>query len=224
MLEHVINEFLPIQLSISPETLSQIYDNTIRYFNTHSAVKIMEMFDTVSGSAKVELTTSYSVVSQVYPSAIQGDILTQHPWQMLLNMTLLDNMTSDLAQISHAYQEYRVYLGRDFHWIFVESYDPTVAPYLLLENLPHGASKICVIGARKINPNEDVKGEFVLDWMLKYMLALVKIAEGRILRKAALIDIVTDGKELVSEGREEKKELEENLGIEGRYLCFAQRI
>jgi hypothetical protein len=224
MLEFVQNEFLPLELSLASEALSQVYDAALRYFNIHSGLKNMKMFDVTESTVKVTLDTSFSTVAQVYPSAIQSDIIQRHPWQILLNMTLIDNMTNDLVMLSHAYQEYLVYMGKDFSFTFIDATDSDVAPYLLVENVPQGTTKLCVVGTKRIVANEDVKQEFALDWLLRYMVALTKIKEGMILRKADIIDVKNDGNNLISEGKEEKKELEDILAAESRYLAFGRRI
>lgn len=224
ILEWVQNEFLPLKLAMAPEALSQIYENAIRYFNTHSALRHLEMFNVSAGSQKIELSTKYITVSEVYPSRIQSDIIQNHPWWVLLNMTVLDNVTSDLVQLAHSFQEYSVYIGRDFHYQFVDSHDPATAPMLLVENVPAGADKVCVIGARRIDANEDIKSEHILDFLLYYIKALVKMGEGAILRKADINNINNDGQIQYQEGVSEKKELEERLAVEGRWLSFCKRI
>jgi hypothetical protein len=182
------------------------------------------MFDVTSGDVKVLLNTSYSTVAQVFPSAPSGDVMDAHPWKALLGLTLLDNLTSDLILLSQTYKSYMIYMGKDLRWEFISSPDPAVAPYLLVANVPHGSTKLCVVGVKRINANEDVKDEFTLDWILNYATALTRIAEGTILRKSGIIDIKNDGPEMVSEGKEEKVTLEEELSINGRHLAFVQRI
>lgn len=71
---------------------------------------------------------------------------------------------------------------------------------------------------------EDVKSEYILQWVLYYIKALVKMVEGNALRKTMAIDIKNDGQSLYNEGKEEKETLEKKLAEEGRWLTFARRF
>lgn len=77
------------------------------------------------------------------------------------------------------------------------------------------ASFICI---------EEIKSEYILEWILAYTKCLVKMVEGNALRKMDAIQIKSDGQELYNEGKEEKERLEERLGVEGKWLCFAKRF
>jgi hypothetical protein len=71
---------------------------------------------------------------------------------------------------------------------------------------------------------EDITSEYVLDWLLQYIYALTKMAEGIILRKAGAIGITNDGGDLFNEGKEAKEKLEQKLAIEGRWMSFSRRM
>ena len=72
--------------------------------------------------------------------------------------------------------------------------------------------------------NEEVKSEYILEWLLAYIKCLVKMVEGNALRKTDAISIKNDGQVLYDEGKEEKKELEEKLGVNGRWVSFCRRF
>lgn len=72
--------------------------------------------------------------------------------------------------------------------------------------------------------NEEVKSEFLLEWLLQYIKALVKMVEGNALRKTDAINIRNDGQQLYDEGKEEKSKLEERLANEGRWVCFCRKF
>jgi hypothetical protein len=69
----------------------------------------------------------------------------------------------------------------------------------------------------------DIKNEYVLDWILQYSRALLKITEGRLLRKGDIISVKNDGQELVNEGEKEKEKCEHKLSVDGRWFAFARR-
>jgi len=52
----------------------------------------------------------------------------------------------------------------------------------------------------------------------------VKKAEGNTLRKSDIIGVKNDGQQLYDEGENERKELEERLATEGRWVVFARRF
>jgi hypothetical protein len=79
-------------------------------------------------------------------------------------------------------------------------------------------------GAATYQYNEDIKSEYILEWILAYTKALVKQTEGNVLRAARAIKIEIDGQELVDEGKEEQKALEERLSNEGRWLAFIRKF
>jgi hypothetical protein len=73
-------------------------------------------------------------------------------------------------------------------------------------------------------PDEDVVSSYLLDFLLFYTKALVKINEGNILRKSSIVGINNDGQALVTEGKEEKKDLEEKLMRESRWCVIGRRF
>jgi hypothetical protein len=137
---------------------------------------------------------------------------------------VLDNVTSDLIQMYSAYQTYSVYIGLDFRWTEIPPDDSGQGPVLFLTNIPVNTTALCVVGSRRFETSDDIKAEWVLDWILQYVKALAKLAEGNILRKSTIIDIKNDGQELVNEGKEERLALEQRIADEGRWLAFGKRI
>lgn len=106
----------------------------------------------------------------------------------------------------------------------------SIAGYTGTINLTTGAWTVSgwsggtTTGTATFDYEEDIKSEFILNWILNYSKALVKMAEGNTLRKAAAINITTDGQALYTEGKEEKQALEEQLSREGLWLSFPKRI
>jgi len=303
MLQWISQEFLPVTLATPDETVYQIIDNAIRYWNTHSAFPLVRMFDTLPANDRIQLSPDYKNVTHVYPAANPDWILQNYPLWSLLGITIIDNLTSDLILLSEAYRNYKYYIGTDFHFKYMKSDNPAIGGYLYLNNLPSGASSICVVGTKRIINGstqeaitgtsgtlsfypleersisitdgvqtytdiddgdgvlessvsgysgtidyttgawtvtgwdadsttgtasyvyeEDIKSEYLLNWLLYYIKALVQIVEGNTLRKASSIGITNDGNNLMSEGREAKKELEKQLAVEGRWVGFCKRF
>jgi hypothetical protein len=80
-----------------------------------------------------------------------------------------------------------------------------------------------VVGTKRIVENEDIKDEFIIDWLLNYTKSLVKMAEGNTLRKAGTIGLTNDGEQLVTEGKEEATTLQDKLRKEGVWMLGAMR-
>ena len=76
---------------------------------------------------------------------------------------------------------------------------------------------------KRITNTETIQDEYILDWILNYSKALLKIIEGNTLRKSDIIGIKNDGADLVNEGVTDKKELQESLGRDSRWVCLARR-
>ena len=308
ILNWVTQEFQPIGLATPDETIQQIVDNAIRYWNTHSALPIVKMFDSAGiATSRVYLTPDYKSVVKVYPATVPDWVLQNFPMWSLLGITIIDNLTSDLVMLSEAYRNYKYYIGSDFTWHFERSDDPMVGGALYLQQLPSQTTSICVVGTKRIiNGNvqyilegasgantslsgvldffpfeqdtfsmtngihtyvddgegilesdqsgysgtidydtgawtvtgwagngpvtasytywENIKSEHMLQWILYYIKALVKMVEGNALRKTMAIDIKNDGQQLLDEGKQEKKELEDKLQAEGRWLTFARKF
>jgi hypothetical protein len=224
IIEWVQKEFFPLELATPIETIEQIFENAVRYHNTHSAVPEIVMVGVNPNSIKVELPLSVKNVAQVYPSAQVGTVMQNHPMWTLLGIQILDNVTSDLINVSTAFSNYKTYIGNDFRWTFVDAGNPTLPSYLMVTNSPVGADKLCVVGTKRLFTNDDVVHEHILEWLLQYVKALVKMSEGRLLRVTSLIDVKNDGAELVREGLEEKKALEERLGKESMWVLFGKRF
>ena len=325
-------EFSTVQLATSNETLSQIVDNTIRYWNTHSAFKYVKMYDfgdltndydqlitadgtttnftlntiyypllastfvlqteieevtvTVSdqsggvlygtyqnpgditgtinyttgkiiisfpappnedatirchyhyqamytsspgvpnsgGGMMVPIKNEFKMVTGIYP-AVSPQLLWQDNtlWKMF-GLTILDNVTSDLIMMTQAFQNYQIYVGTDFRWTWEPSEDPALDGKVFFTGNPYGNHRLCIVGAKRILPQEDIKSEHILDWVLYYAKALTKMCEGNMLRKADIINVRNDGQTLLDEGKQEKVDLEKRLSEEGRWLIMAKRF
>jgi hypothetical protein len=220
----VKTEFQPLTLATPDATIEQCVDNAVRYWNVHSAYKITTMFDlTVAGAMRVQLNPQFKGVVEVLPCIKTTWIWNDHPLWNLLGVTIIDNVTSDLILLSEAFRNYRIYVGADFRWEFVKSEDPAVGGYLYFMNVPAGANRLAVVGTKRVTIEEDIKQEYILDWLLRYTKSLVQMIEGNTLRKASIIDIKNDGDNLVSEGKETQKALQEELDKNGRWCLFIKR-
>ena len=229
MYEWLEREFLPLKLASPPETIMQIIDNAIRYWNNNSGHKIVEMYDydsNAAGGGRVWVSKNFKNVVDVYPAAVTEWIWYNNPMWSLLGVTILDNITSDLILLQEAFRNYRVYVGSQFDWTFIrdQGSDLEHGGILMLKNVPMTAEKICVVGTKYIEITEDIKSEYITDWLLKYSKALLKMTEGNTLRKSSIVGVANDGQELMNEGKEEKRELEERLGKDGRWCAFGRRF
>lgn len=215
-------EFFPLTLATPDETIIQCLENAIRYWNTHSGFKISGVYEAARGRA-IELPNEFKSVVSVYPTKSTTWIWNDHPLWTLIGVAVLDSVTSDLIMLSEAFRNYRVYTGTDFTWSFVPDKDTTQPGKLFVTNIPKQAQALFVVGTKRILPNEDINNEYINNWILYYTKALVKQVEGNTIRKAAIIDLGMDGQELVSEGKEEQKELQEQLKRNARWVALAKR-
>lgn len=231
ILDWVKQEVQPVFWATPDETIRQNIANAKRYFNTHSAYPIvtMQTINLTGGpnnlcTGYVQLPVTYKGVHEVYPATQPDWILANYPVWSLLGITVIDNLSSDLIELSEAYRNFRYYMGTDFRWRFQRSDDPTVGPTLYTSNLPTGTTNMAVIGTARIVDNTPIVSEHILNWLLYYVKALTKIAEGNTLRKTDAVGIKNDGAALVTEGKEEVKALQDSLAQEGRWICFCRRF
>jgi len=219
----IANEFLPLNLITPTATLEQMLENAIRYWNTHSGYKVSSMVAYAPGTKRVQLSPEFKSVVTVYPNTTTTWIWNDHPLWTLLGITVLDSVTTDLIMMSEAFRNYRIYVGTDFRWVYEKSDDPTVGGYLYCINVPNGVTGLYVLGTKRITKTENIKNEYILDWLLRYWKALVKQVEGNTLRKAGIIDIKNDGDTLVREGIDEMHKLQETLARDSRWVVLAKR-
>ena len=217
------NEFLPLTLITPLVSIEQCIENAIRYWNTHSAYKISQVVDYSAGSARVQLDPEFKAVVDVIPTAATTHIWSSHPLWTLVGITVLDNVTSDLIMMSEAFRNYQIYVGTNFRFAYKRSDDPTVGGYLYCTNVPASTQSLLAIGTKRITKNEDIKSQYILDWILSYSKALVKQIEGNTLRKTMIIDTPLDGQSMITEGREEVKELQDRLQKDSRWIVFIKR-
>jgi len=224
VLDWVKIEFLPLQFATPDETVYQLVENAIRYWNTHNGYKISTVVEAPTGTIRVQLDPGFKGVAQVYPTLNTEWILNDHPMWSLLGITILDNVTTDLIIMSEAFKIYRQYVGTNFHWHFERSLDQAVGGYLYLRNMPSKNDSLYVVGTKRITSLEDIKDDFILDWILYYVKALLKQVEGNTLRKSDIINIKNDGQALYDEGRDEQEKLKEKLSMEARWVALAKRF
>ena len=223
----VLTSFKPVKISLPNETLDQIIENSIAYWNTHSAYKIVRMVTSPvtgdGGRGAVQLDPDIKTVVKVYPSVMQEELFSNHPMWVLLGFITLDKYTQDLMLLSHTFEGYRIYLGNDFRWKWIRTEDSTVGGWLHVNQVPSGATKLAVLGTKRVLATEDITDEFIYRWIRDYARCVTKIFEGNVLRKAQIIGISNDGDQMITEGKEEKDKLEETLRQEARWLFMAVR-
>lgn len=217
------NEFKPLTLITPLVSIKQCIENAIRYWNTHSAYKISKVYDYSPGTPRVQLDPEFKGVVDVIPTKVAEHIWSSHPLWTLVGITVLDNVTTDLIMMSEAFRNYRIYVGTNFRWVYKRSEEPTVGGFLYCVNIPNNTSSLLAIGTKRITKNEDIKSQYILDWILQYSKALVKQIEGNTLRKTTIIDTPLDGQALIDEGREDVKELQESLQRDARWVIFMKR-
>jgi len=219
-------EFSPLQLIIAQSddsVIEQQVENAIRYWNTHSAYKISKVYDYSPGDNRIQLDPEFKAVVDVIPTRISTHIWSSHPLWTLVGITVLDNVTSDLIMMSEAFRNYQIYVGTNFRFVWKRSDNPNIGGYLYCVNVPNNTESILAIGTKRITKNEDIKSQYILDWILYYSKALIKQIEGNALRKTMIIDTPLDGQSLVDEGREEQRELQESLARDSRWIIFMRR-
>ena len=217
------NEFKPLTLITPDIVLEQQVENAIRYWNTHSAYKVAGVYDYAHGTKRVQLSPEFKSVVDVIPTKTTTWIWNDHPLWTLTGITVLDNVTTDLIMMSEAFRNYRIYVGTNFRWTFQRSDDPTVGGYLYCINVPSNVQSVFVTGTKRVTKDEDIKIDYIQDWILYYSKALVKQIEGNTLRKTMVIDMPIDGQSLVDEGREDQKTLQEQLSRDGMWVAFIRR-
>jgi hypothetical protein len=178
----------------------------------------------IAPGAMIPVSPDFKLVTQVFPSVSPQLLWQDNTLWKLFGITILDNVTSDLIMMTQAFQNYQLYVGTDFRWTYEMAEDPTQYGKLFWTNNPVTNAVFCVVGAKRILPNEDIKSDHILYWLLYYAKALLKMCEGNMLRKADIIGVRNDGQALFDEGKDEKKALEEQLAQEGRWLAMAQRF
>jgi len=217
------NEFRPLTLATPEDTLKQIVENSIRFWNTNSGYKLGTMVPYATGTKRVQLNAQFKTVVDIYPDKTTTWIWNDHPLWTLMGITVLDNVTGDLIMMSEAFRNYRVYVGTDFQWVFDKSDDPTIGGYLYCVNVPSGTQNLFVMGTKRILEDEDVKPEQILDWLYRYSKAQLKQIEGNTLRKAGIVNVANDGQEMVNEGKQEMDNLQQELYKNSRWVLLAKK-
>lgn len=217
-------EFGALLLATPTATIQQVVDNAIRYWNAHSACKYVEMFTAPAENQRVQLSNRFKTVVDVIPNRTTTWIFENHPLWTLLGITVLDNVTTDLILLGEAYRSYRNYMGLKIRWNFEPSDTPATGGYLYVAGLPHETNAIYVVGTKRLFPTDNITNEKILQWILDYSKALLKLTEGNTLRKADIPGVKNDGQALVDEGKAEVEALQKSLSINGRWVCFASRM
>ena len=225
IVEWMRKQFYPLTLATPLATLNQIVDNSVRYWNTHSGYKVTAMVLAPGSGDRVQVSDAFKTVVQVVPSSSTTWIWNDHPLWTMMGIQIMDNITGDLILMSEAYRSYRIYVGSDMRWMWQPPAegDPTVGGYIAATNIPHGATHIRITGTLRIRPTDTLKAPPIIDWITQYANALLKQIEGNTLRKGKVIDLQTDGGDMISEGKEEQKELKEELSKDSRWVVLMKR-
>ena len=213
--------FLPLQLATPDEAILQNINNTIRFWNTNSAYRILKMYD---ANNVIQVSNEFKNVCQVLPSKQAASTGLADPTWTLLGIQVMNYLTSDFIAINEAYKNYQAYFGSDFQWTFEPSQDPSIGGKLYSQNIPSLATQLAVIGTKRILPGEDITSEYILDHILRGSIAQVKIQEANTLRKGELIGLKTDGDTLMAEGVKDWTELKEEIHKNSRWFAMAKRI
>lgn len=218
----LVRSFDPITLATPQDTVLQIIDEVVDYWNMHSAYKI-STFIPVSQNV-LTLPLEFKMVDSIHPNVQQVQLLQDFPNTLLLGMTVLDNLTTDTIMLSEGYKNYRTYMGGQLAWQELRSEDPTVANRIVINNLNRACTDVFVVGAKRILPNEDIKQLVIYEWVRRYARAKLKQREGEVLRKAKSIGIDNDGDSMVTEGLAEQEKLAVELAEQGRWLLLGSRF
>ena len=224
MIQWLQTEFKPVTLATPQPTLAQLVRNTFRYWNSHAAYRYVTMIDFAASHGVMEVSKYYKTVVQLWPNTSTPTTWVSFPSWNLLGISVLDNVTSDMILMTEAFRNYRQYVSSTLQFHFEPGATPDDVGRLYIQNWPQGASRACVVGTRRFFQDDDITNEYVLEWMLDYAKALLKIQEGNTLRKAGIINVKNDGQELVDEGMKEKADLQQRLIEEGRWVIFGQRM
>ena len=151
----LVRSFDPITLATPQESVMQLIDECVDYWNMHSAYRIAAFLPV---TAKViELPLEMKMAVECMPNVAQVQLLQDFPNTLLLGMTVLDNLTTDTILLSEGYKNYRTYMGGQFAWQEIRSEDPTVPNRVVINNLNSACTDIFVVGAKRILPLEDIK-------------------------------------------------------------------
>lgn len=217
-------EFLPLTLATPDNTILQLIENSVRFWNIHSGYKVSKVYDYPVGTGRIQLDDNFKSVVDVMPTSQTTWIWNDHPLWTLLGISVLDNITSDLILMTEAYKTYRKYIGNDMRWTYTPSDNPTEGAYVYVSNQPASVESLLIVGTRRITNTETIQDASILDWVLNYAKALLKMVEGNTLRKAGIVGITNDGDTLVREGKEEQELLKKALYRDSRWVVLARRF
>ena len=101
ILQWLKTDYLPLQFSQPDAALLQGINDVIRFWNTHSGVRILEMYP-AGGSPIFSflIDPRFKNVTQVYPSAIAREIALAEPTWTLLGIQIMNYLSADLIAIN----------------------------------------------------------------------------------------------------------------------------
>jgi hypothetical protein len=220
-------QFAPITLATTTANIQQQIYNAKRYFNGHSAFPRVETVSYPGGDV-VELDEHFKSVVQVYPGQATTWLLNNHPLWSLLGIPIIDHVSSDMITMSAGFKNYQTFVGTDFRFTFLPpmatNFGSEEGGKLYLSTVPMGVSTLTVVGSHRIVGDEDIESQWILDWIQRYTYALVMICEGQTLAKAAIADVKgINATQMIQQGLDDKKSLQDELSEQGIWLVMAQR-
>ena len=94
-------DYLPLRFSQPDEALIQGINDVIRFWNTHSGVRYLEMYPAGGNPIlSFQIDPRFKNVTQVYPSAISLEIALAEPTWTLLGIQVMNYLSADLIAIN----------------------------------------------------------------------------------------------------------------------------
>jgi hypothetical protein len=172
----------------------------------------------------MQLSEEFKDVVAVYPNVNANWIWNEFPTWSLAGVAVLDNVRTDLILATEAFKTFNIYVGANFRYTFDTNHDdPSTGGFLYVRNVPSGTGGFFVVGTKRIIPADDIDSQHINDWILYYTKALVKMAEGHAIRATKIVLPGVDGQELMNEGKEEMKKLQEDLSRDARWCVMIRR-
>lgn len=215
ILKRVRGRFEPVKLATPVATQIELMIHAVDLFNEWRGVPHNVSVALAGQKGVFDVPQNMTVISRVNPigSGIQAGGTTEE--SMLLGVRALpsSNRTLDTVYALELRKQQRMSLGLEFRWRVASD------GKVYYRNLPGGAVGVEVHGLRQIDTRsgETDPENFVIDdreaerWILDMTHALIEENEGKLLRKAGLINASTDGSEMVSEAKEKQTELMRTL-------------
>jgi len=216
------DRFEPIPVISKSPKVQRLIEQAIAFFSKNYTMRLMRTIAITDNP--ITLPMDVGTVTGVYD--------VQQPNTIMENKDVLNYFfRTYYSRLSYSFEEMlalktfwantkQIFNDDNLVWKFVREAKP---PHLLFtENFRN--SHLTIEFKLEFNPADpayDYTG-YAEDWIWRYALVLVQIAEGEIIRKSESIDIPSDGQSLVTEAKEEKTHLEEELRGKNRLFVLKQ--